>query len=280
MLGAVWLTGCDAPPRTTLPPARVGLRLTTSEVARSSGVHVQHVDLPFQLVERGVNGTALLIAFLQRVEGHGAIYASELSYALQMTRGGQTIECVSKIIVDDGRPRAPATPVPAADDASDGEIEYTTMVKPWTPGTTDAWVVDREMVCQQHAQQVASNEPRYENRYNAEVRRYIAPGHMPTETTKIVHYDQCTFEPTRRFVHRYEHFVASRFSPPDLDVLQRQYADGQVTQTPPLCHEIKLAPGQALRQHIDADIHFSTLVEPVHENEIILQQPVRSVGGE
>ena len=280
ILGAVWLSACEAPPKATLPPARVGLRLTTPEVARGTGFHVQHVDLPFQLVERGVNGTALLIAFLQRLESHGAIYASELSYALQMTRGSQTIECVSKIIVDDGRPRAPAAPVPAADDASDGEVEYTTTVKPWTPGTADAWVVDREMKCQQHAQQVASNEPRYENRYNAEIGRYMSARQMPIETTKIVHYDQCTFEPTRRFVHRYEHFVASRFSPPDLDVLQRQYADGQVTQTPPLCHEIRLAPGQALRQHIGAEIQFSSLVEPVHENEYIPQEPVPSVGGE
>jgi hypothetical protein len=281
MLGAVWLTACEAPPKATLPPARVGLRLTSPEVARSSGVHTQHVDLPFQLVDRGVNGTALLIGFLQRLEGHGAIYASELSYALQMTRGGQTIECVSKITVDDGRRRASAEPVPAADGAADGEVEYTTTVKPWTPGTTDAWVVDREMRCQQHAQQVATNERIYENRYLPDVGRYgHFATHEPRETTKIVHYDECTFAPTRRFVHRYEHFVASRFSPPDLDVLQRQYADGQVTQTPPLCHEIRLAPGQALRQHIEADIHFSTLIEPVHENEYVPQEPVPSVGGE
>lgn len=279
VIGGMLLTACEARTQATLPPARVGLRLTTPEAARRSGTHVQHVDLPFQLFERGVNGTALLIGFLQRLEGHGAIYASELSYALQMTHGGQNIECVSKIVVDDGRRREPVEPAPAPDDASDGDVEYTTTVKPWTPRTADAWVVDRKMVCKQHAQQVAANEPRYENRYSAEIGRDAAR-QMPIETTKIVYYDQCTFEPTRRFVHRYEHFVASRFSPPALDVLQRQYADGQLTQAPPLCHEIQLAPGQALRQHIEAEIHFASQIEPVRENEHIRQQPVPSVGAD
>jgi hypothetical protein len=273
------ITACDPGARSTLPPVRVGLRLTTPEVARRASLHSLHVDLPFQLAERGVNGTALLLGFLQRVEGHGAIYASDLSYALEMTYGGRNIECVSKIEIDDGR-REPAAPSPATGDPQDGEAEYTTTVKAWTPRAADAWVVDRTMVCKQHAQQVATHEQRYENRYNAEIGRYMSAAQMPIETTKIVNYDQCTFEPTRRFVHRYEHFVASRFSPPELDVLQHQYADGILIQGPPLCHEIQLAPGQAPRQRIEAAIYFQTMIEPVHENEYILQAPVPSVGGE
>jgi hypothetical protein len=280
IIGMVYLTACEARTSATLPPARVGLRLTTAEAARRSSSHRQHVDLPFQLVDRGVNGTALLIGFLQRLEGYGVAYASDLSYALQMTHGHQNIECVSKIVVNDGTHREPAAPAPAAADPSDDEIEYTTTVKPWTPRTADAWVVDRTMVCKQHAQQVASTEPQYENRYNAEIGPYMSAAQMPIEGSKIVFYDECTFEPTRRFVHRYEHFVASRFSPPEISVIQTQYADGQLVQEAPLCHEIQLAPGQGLRQHIEAEIHFSRQIEPVHENEYVPQAPVPSVGGE
>lgn len=276
--GSMLLTACHASTPMSSPPARVGLRLTTPEAAQRSSSHFQHVDLPFRLVEHGVNGTALLIGFLQKLEGYGAITASELSYALQMTYGGRTIECVSKIVVDDGH-REPARPAAAAD-PSDGEVEYTTTVKPWTPRTADAWVVDRDMVCKQHAQQVANTEPRYENHYAAEIDRGSPLSQMPDDKTKIVYYDECKFEPTRRFVHRYEHFVASRFSPPELDVLQRQYADGQLIQEPPLCHEIQLAPGQELRQRIEAVIHFGRQIEPVHENEYVPQESVPSVGAD
>jgi hypothetical protein len=276
----VLLTACEARTSATLPPARVGLRLTTPQAARRSSSHEKHVDLPFQLVDRGVNGTALLIGFLQRLESYGGVYASDVSYALQMTRGNQTVECVSRIVVDDGtRPAQPVT-APVVEDASDGEPEYTTTVKPWTPRLADAWVVDREMQCKQHAQQVASGEPVYPNRYNAEIGRLMSAEQMPMEGTKIVHYDECTFEPIRRFVHRYEHFVASRFSPPELPVLQAQYADGQLLQGPPLCHEIQPAPGQGLRQHIEATVHFSRQIEPIHENEYLLPVPVPKVGAD
>jgi len=280
IISALYLTACEARTSATLPPARVGLRMTTPEAARRSSSHLQHVDLPFQLVDRGVNGTALLIGFLQRLEGHGVAYASDVSYALQLTHNGQSIECVSKIDVDDGARREPVAAPPAAAEPSSDEVEYTTTVKPWTPRTADAWVVDREMVCKQQAQQVASDEPVYENRYNAEIGRYMSARQMPTAGTKIVQYDECRFEPTRRFVHRYEHFVASRFTPPELAVIQAQYADGQLLQGPPLCHEIQLAPGQGLRQHIEADIHFSRQIEPVHENEYIPQESVPTVGAD
>jgi len=136
--GMVLLTACEARTSATLPPARVGLRLTTPEAARRSSSHLRHVDLPFQLVDRGVNGTALLIGFLQRLESYGGVYASDVSYALQMTRGNQTIECVSKIVVDDGTRPEYAAAAAAADDPGDGEPEYTTTVKPWTPGVADA----------------------------------------------------------------------------------------------------------------------------------------------
>ena len=284
----VWFAACQpANITSTLPSPRAGMRLTTEVVARQLSRHAQHIDVPFRLVERGVNGTGILLAFLQRMETYGVGYVSDVSYALQLTHNGTTIECVSKILVDDGsRAIAEATgeatseATSAAPGEGDGEVEYTTTVKPWRPRATDAWVVDRDMVCKQHAQQVATHEPRYENDYNAEIGRAIAPGGIPIETTTIVHYDECAYQPNRHLVHRYEHFVAARFSPPDLDVIKRSYADLPLVPEPPLCHEIRLPPGQALRHHIDATIHFPATIVPTREHETLLVEPVKSVSGD
>lgn len=263
--------------KSTLPSPRVGLRITNPEVARQHSRHSQHLDLPFLLPEHGVNGTGVLLAYLQRLQAYGVAYATDVSYALQMTYGGKAVECVSKIAVDDGtRAAAPA----AAPEEAEGEAEYTTRIKPWRPRTTTAWVVDRDMVCKQHAQQVASDQPVYDTTFNAELAHSMFARTMPTEGTQIVFYDACEYQPSRRFVQRYEHFVVARFSPPDLAMVARSYADFPLVAEPPLCHEIKLAPGQALRQHIEADVHFAAPIVPHLENEILLVEPVQSVGGE
>jgi hypothetical protein len=268
---------CQSKPAGTVPSPRAGLRVTTPTVARQLSRHTQHVNVPFLLAEQGVNGTGLLIAFLQRMQIYGAIYVSDVSYALQMTYNGATVECVSKIDVLDGsRPAAVAEALP--DDQ--GDAEFITRVKPWRPRTTDAWVVDRDMVCEQHAQQVAAHEPRYENSYNAEIRRLMPPGYMPHEDTAIVFYDECAYRPNRRYVHRYEHFIQARFSPPDLEVIRRSYSDLPLVHEPPLCHEIKLAPGQPLRQHIDADVHYPSTIVPERENDPPILEPVPRSGGD
>jgi hypothetical protein len=57
-------------------------------------------------------------------------------------------------------------------------------------------------------------------------------------------------------VHRYEHFVAARFNPPDLAKLGHRYADVELVEEPPVCHEIVVKPGQALRQHISANVYW------------------------
>jgi len=259
-----------------VPSPRAGLRITTAQVAQQHSRQTSHVNVPFQLVAQGVNGTGILIAFLQRMETYGATYVSDVSYALQMTYNGTTVECVSKIDLDDGSRAVAAAAAPE----DDGGAEFTTTVKPWRPRTTDAWVVDRDMVCEQHAQQVAVAQPRYDNDYTAEIGRYIPPGQLPIETTAIMFYDQCSYQPNRRYVHRYEHFVQARFSPPDLGVIRRSYADLPLVPEPPLCHEIKLAPGQAPRHHIDADVHFPSAIIPDFENEVLLVPPVKSWGGE
>ena len=278
-IGSVMLVGaCQRGP--TLPSPHAGLRVMSSTLAHQYGRHTEHVDLPFRLVENGTNGTGLLLTFLQRLQSRGAVYVSDLSYALQVTYGGVNVECVSKIVIRDGSPAAPATPPAAAPPAAappvpdDGDVEYATTVKPWRPGEADAWVVDRDMICKTHAQQVMTTVPQYDNRYDGEVRRMIGLGEMPADDTAIVHYEACTYEPKRRFVHRYDHFVAARFSPPDLRVIQARYSDWPLVEEPPLCHEIRLAPGQALRQRIEADVHFETPIAPGVETDINAPVPV------
>jgi hypothetical protein len=267
---------CQTRPAATLPSPRVGLRLTTAKTARQLSRQRLHVDIPFALAEGGLSGTGIVMAFLQRMQVYRVSYVSDLSYSLQLTYNGADIECVSKITVDDGSPPEPA---PAAAPDED-EADYTTTVKPWRPRTSSAWVVDRDMVCEQHAQQVAAATPVYENRYNAEISRRPAPGFVKMENTQIVYYDECTYQPHRRFVHRYEHFVVARFSPPDVEAIRRSYADLPLIHEPPLCHEIKRVPGQPLRQHIDAEVYFPAEIVPDRENEIRIQAPVPQQGGE
>lgn len=186
-----------------------------------------------------------------------------------------TIECVSKIRVDDGAPpSAPTAALPGQHD--DDDVDYETTVEPWRPRETDAWVVDRDMVCKRHAQQVAARVPRYDNTYAAEIGRLRWASALPVENTVIVHYDQCTFQPVRRHVHRYEHFVAARFGPPEVDAIARRYADLPLVHEPPLCHQIQLAPGKGLRQHIEADVHFHAPIVPDREN---FYQPLPRVPG-
>jgi hypothetical protein len=259
--------------RAEYPHARVGMRLATAQAAKKFSAHERRIDQPFRLAEQGVNGTALLFAFLQRMESNGAIYASDLSYAIQIRRGTTPIECVSKIVLR----AADETPPPAAGSGSDSEAgEYSTTVKPFRPDTTDTWVTDRELACKQHATQVVSQGNRYDTTYDVAI-----GGHLefnPKEVkTDIVYYDECTFEPQRKFVHRYEHFVAARFNPPDLAKLGQRYADVELVEEPPVCHEITVKPGEPLRQHIIANVYWGaqTTIQQV-ENSItppILDQP-------
>jgi hypothetical protein len=268
VLLASLLLGC----KTEYPHARVGMRLATALAAHRFSAHERHVDQPFRLAPQGVNGTSLMFAFLQRMEASGAIYASDLSYALQVRRGNTPIECISKIVLR----AADETPPPAAAGSDSDAGEYSTTVKPFRPDTTDTWVTDRELACKQHATQVVSSGTKYDTTYDVAV-----GGHLefnPKEAkTDIVYYDECTFEPQRKFVHRYEHFVAARFNPPDLARVGQRYSDVELVEEPPVCHEITVKPGEPLRQHMSATFYWGaqTTIQQV-ENSITppeLDQP-------
>jgi hypothetical protein len=257
----------------TFPARKLGLRITSAEFARKNSYHALHVDLPFQVAQHGVNGTALVVGYLQKMQELGALYVSDLRYALQMRHNGTPVECVSRIHLVDDVPPPSAEPTPAngAPAGDDGEPVYSTTVKPWKPGTSDQWVVDRDYKCKKHATQVVTEEPKYENSYSAEVRRYIPPGGMPIEDTPhIVYYDECALEPQKKLVHRYEHFLAAHFAPPDLAFVAKRYAEKALVEDEPLCHEITVAPNQPLRHHITADVHFDNdSIDVTQENVIV-----------
>jgi hypothetical protein len=258
---------------TNFPDPTQGMRFVPVSYGHDHAARSQHVDLPFQLKQQGVNGTALLIGFLQTIERSGAKYVSNVSVSLELVYRGMPVECVSTILVDDGNTPSPPPPAPApADD------EYTTTVKPWSPELEDRSVVDREMVCQQRAVETTHREHRWEADYNAEVKRNPNPearsdgqGYNPKTESRMVDvtdasfYDACGFEAEKRFVHRYAHFIAAKFVPPDLGQVRKIYSDYNLVELPPACHRVARVAGAPLRQHITADVHFVGSVDPTRE---------------
>ena len=258
---------------TSFPDPTQGMRFVTASYGHDHAASSRHVDLPFQLKQEGINGTALLLGFLQTAERSGARYVSNVSYALELVYRGVPVECVSTIVVVDGSapPPAPAPAPPPADD------EYTTTVKPWSPEIEDRSVVDREMVCQQRTVNTTHREQRWAADYNAEVKRNPNPearsdgSYNPRTESRMVDvtdasfYDACSFDAAKRFVHRYAHFIAAKFVPPDLDQLRKIYSDFKLVELPPTCHRVDRVAGTPLRQHITADVHFVGGVDPMRE---------------
>ena len=260
---------------TNFPDPTQGMRFVSASYGHDHAARSTHVDRPFQLKHEGVNGTALLLGFLQSVEQSGAKYVSSVSYALELVYRGVPVECVSTIVVvdDNAPPPAPPAAPPPADD------EYTTTVKPWSPEIEDRSVIDREMVCQQRTVNTTHREQRWAADYNAEVKRNPKPearsagqGFNPRTESRMVDvtdatfYDACGFDAEKRFVHRYAHFIAAKFVPPDLDQLRKIYSDFKLVEMPPMCHRFDRVAGAPLRQHITADVHFVGTVDTTRES--------------
>lgn len=259
LVGTALVAGCH----TETPRAHVGMRLTTAAAAKKYSLRSRHVELPFFLAEQGVNGTALMFDFLQKLESTNALYAAELSYAIQVRLGATPIECVSKVSLVTNAP-PPAKPAPSEDSS-----EYSTTVKPFRPDATDTWVTDRELACKQHATQVVTRADRYDTSYDVQVGGHLE--WMPKDyKSEIQYYEACDFAQKRKYVHRYEHFVAARFNPPNLTMVGHRYADVELVEEPPVCHEIVVKPGEPLHHHMTADAFYGPDVEikPV-ENPIV-----------
>jgi len=251
---ALAAVGChDAAQPTSFPVNKPGIRITDGAYARKFAAHTKHTMLPFEFIPEGVNGTALITQFLRQAEAHGATYASDLSITMQLVRDGTAIECVSKVVVDDGTP-APAPAEPQAAAATD-DADYTTTIKPWKPAQIESEVDDHEFVCTKYGEQIVEWVPAIDNRTGAETKRWIAQEDIPlVRDAKIVWHDDCHLEPRHRKVMRYETFIAARYEPPDWDRVAHQYAEHHVIELPPVCHQIP-TPKQVV-QRVEADLGY------------------------
>ncbi|HEV7556375.1 MAG TPA: hypothetical protein VGO00_13000, partial [Kofleriaceae bacterium] len=183
------LVGCshaaEVPATRPLEARNATLSITDGTFAREHAVATKHTRLPFAFDVTGVNGTQLMREFLGYAEQRGARYASDLSITLQMIHDGTAIECVSRVMLDDGMPH-----VAVADDPppADGSDTYTTTIRPWHPDQIKAQVDEHDLVCEKHAHQVLVHEPKVADRFDAaEVKRYIyLDENVVVTKTKIV----------------------------------------------------------------------------------------------
>ncbi|MFT3696146.1 MAG: hypothetical protein QM831_23610 [Kofleriaceae bacterium] len=253
------LVGCGGEIPSATKPLQVKTELveiTDAKLAREYSHKTTHTALPFAFERDGVNGTLLVLQFLDYAEQHGARYVSSLDIRVQMVHEGTPVECVSTIVLE-GDPRltvkpAVEAPEPAADPDADEAI-YSTKIKPWLPPTVKASVDDHDYMCASHAEQVSSQEPNVPDPFDVTVARETNV-HM-IEAQNIVWHDECHLEPRHREVTRYEHFVAAHFEPPDWDRIAHAYAERRLIELPPDCHRIA-APATGMVQQIEADFSY------------------------
>jgi hypothetical protein len=262
------LVGCshaaDVPATTQPLEARhTTLSITDGTFAREHAIATKHTRLPFAFDATGVNGTQLMREFLGYAEQRGARYASDLSITLQMIHDNVAIECVSKVVLDDGKPR-----VAVADDPpADGSDTYTTTIRPWHPDQIKATVDEHDLVCEKHGHQEIVHEPKVSDRFDAaENKRYIyLDQNIVVTKTKLVWDDDCHLQPVHREVIRWAHFVAAHFEPPDWDRLAHAYADRKLIELPPECHQI--ATPEHMVQHVDADLSYTGPMDTTHTGD-------------
>lgn len=242
------------PPPSAAPSNNSLLRITDGAFATGHAAHSAQADIPFELDPDGSAGTALVLAYLRVAESTGARYASDLAIELQFLYHGEPMDCVTRIALED--PAAPAAPVepPPADEPG----EYSTSVKPWHPGEVTMWVTDRELACTKKGNQVVVDAPRYESRFDVEVARPLEPGQMPVDKKAVIVWtDECHLESKYREVHRFAHFVATKFTPPDWAWIGKTYAEARLVEQAPECHRFQRTPGAPLVQTMHGKLHYT-----------------------
>jgi hypothetical protein len=257
-LAIATLASCASAPLTapsTAPTNLSEMKITDGSFAAGHTAQHETVDIPFELDPDGSSGTAIVLAYLRVAESSGARYASDLAIELQFLYHGEPMDCVTKIALED--PAAPAPPVEPAP-PTDEPGEYTTSVKPWRPGEVTMWVTDRELACAKQGNQVVVDAPRYESRFDVEVARPLEPGEMPVEKkAMIVWTDECHLESKYREVHRFAHFVATKFTPPDWTWIGKTYAEARLVEQAPECHRFQRTPGAPLVHTMHGTLHYT-----------------------
>ena len=219
-----------------------GMRLTNPQFGADHARRSQRFALSFELAPGGTSGTAVVLEYLRSAEARGPRYISDLAIVLQLRHDGAPVECVSKLMVEDGAPRA------AWESSERGR-----------PAQIRAHVADRELVCKGQERLVTGKAAKHDNRYDAAAPAPVMQqGHRVEDVAEVAWDDECKLITVERDVERYAHFVEARFTPPDLVRIQRQYSDWQLREAPPLCRPLELAPGAPLVQHVEAQLHFTT----------------------
>ena len=248
--------GCHADKPPAIPVSTSWLQITDGDYARTHANHTTHTALPFAFIPEGVNGTQLMLQFLGTAEEHGARYASDLSITLQVTHNGTTVECISKVIVDDGAPHPTPTTPPAPEAAATADDANTTTIRPWHPEQVHSRVQDHDFMCQRHADDLVAEQPQMETTNEAALKRYVPIDEVPpAEIVTAAWHDSCHLVPVAREVTRYEHFVAAHFEPPDWSRLAHVFAEKRtLVELPPECHQIP-TPAKTL-QRVEADLSY------------------------
>jgi hypothetical protein len=237
-----------------MPVSEAWLQITDGDWARAHSNRVAHTALPFEFIPAGINGTQLMLQFLGNAEERGAHYASNLAIILQMTHNGGTVECVSKVILDDGKPHEPPPPDAAAETTPTDEVNTTT-IHPWHPAQVTAQVDDHVFVCARKAETIAAVQPVMNDEYQAEQKRFEGFVEIPKAMIVTSEWrDSCHLEPRHREVTRYEHFVAAHFEPPDWTKLASAFADRKLIELPPECHQIA-TPAKTI-QRVEGDLGY------------------------
>jgi hypothetical protein len=247
--GLASLVGCHADKPPVMPVSEAWLQITDGHYAREHAHRTAHTALPFAFTPGGVNGTQLILQFLGTAETKGARYASDLAIVMQLTHNGQTVECVSKIVIDDSKPPAP---VP---EAAPTDGENTTTIHPWHPDKITAQVDDHDFVCARKGDEISAVWPQMETDYMADdLRLDDLPPAAPARIATSSWHDDCHLQSAHRTVTRYEHFVAAHFEPPDWTKIGKAFAERPLIELPPECHEIA-TPAHTV-QRIEGDLSY------------------------
>ena len=230
----------------------------------SSSTRRARLVLPFALDERGTSGTAVVLGYLKIAEAHGARYVDELAYVIPLRRGDVPIECVSRIVLGSRRAHIADRVATAAAGTHAGASTSPSAVATFEPARVHATVTDRELACERQGTVVRELGPRYGSLYDAEnPRRFVTPSGdavMPITGADLQWQDICELREVRRAVERYDHFVATRFAPPDLDRISRTLAAEPLVELPPVCRTVRVEPGAPLRPRVEANVYIHSTV--------------------
>jgi hypothetical protein len=212
---------------------------------------------------------------LQRARDAGATYVGDLAFHMVFKWRGSLVECETKLRVG-GAAAAPAPappPAPAADE--DGSDAYSTEVKSFEPHEVSFVASERELACKQVAVAQETIKRRYDSRFDAEVSR--KSDQIPVDLAiTTVNVDDCKSEHVERRVERYDYQVRLAYVPPDWHYLAAAYANGALTESPPLCYALDASSlGDHPVHRLTATLGFRGPIEQLEPMRAPIPEPMK-----